>query len=233
MEFQAYADGTLLKILVGDGETADLGAPIALVGEEGEAVPETGERRERRVGSGPGRAAPRQPSRPPPSLRPSGASRQRRACPKASGSAPSRGAWPTRPASSCRAGRQGLGPRGPHREGRRRARDRRRRRRSAPAAAAPAPAAPPAAPVVITGEDEVRELTPMLKAVAKRMSDSKSTVPPLLPHGRDRHDPRCADPRRAERGPGGHGREDQHQRPHRAGLRDGAGRESAGAPLLR
>ena len=30
MEFQAYADGTLLKILVGDGETVALGAPIAL-----------------------------------------------------------------------------------------------------------------------------------------------------------------------------------------------------------
>ena len=36
MEFQAYADGTLLKILVGDGETVALGAPIALVGEQGE-----------------------------------------------------------------------------------------------------------------------------------------------------------------------------------------------------
>ena len=40
MEFQAYAPGTVLKILVGDGETADLGAPIAIVGEPGEDVPD-------------------------------------------------------------------------------------------------------------------------------------------------------------------------------------------------
>ena len=40
MEFQAYSDGTLLKILVSDGETAPLGSPIAIVGEPGEAVPE-------------------------------------------------------------------------------------------------------------------------------------------------------------------------------------------------
>ena len=40
MEFQAYEDGTMLKILVGDGESAALGAPIAIVGAEGEEVPE-------------------------------------------------------------------------------------------------------------------------------------------------------------------------------------------------
>jgi pyruvate dehydrogenase E2 component (dihydrolipoamide acetyltransferase) len=46
----------------------------------------------------------------------------------------------------------------------------------APAPAAPqqAPAAPAAAPAA---EDEVRELSPMLKAVAQRMGQSKSTVP--------------------------------------------------------
>ena len=36
MEFQAYDSGTVLKILVDDGESADQGAPIALVGEPGE-----------------------------------------------------------------------------------------------------------------------------------------------------------------------------------------------------
>src|SRR5438067_1469873 len=41
MEYQAYAPGTVLKILVGDGETAALGAPIAIVGEPGEDVPDT------------------------------------------------------------------------------------------------------------------------------------------------------------------------------------------------
>ena len=40
MDLQAYDDGVLLKILVGEGESADLGTPIAWIGEEGEAVPE-------------------------------------------------------------------------------------------------------------------------------------------------------------------------------------------------
>src|SRR3954454_20691313 len=38
MELNSYSEGVLLKILVGDGESADLGAPIALVGESGEDV---------------------------------------------------------------------------------------------------------------------------------------------------------------------------------------------------
>src|SRR6476469_5899914 len=38
MELQAYDDATMLRILVKDGETADLGAPIAIVGEAGEDV---------------------------------------------------------------------------------------------------------------------------------------------------------------------------------------------------
>ena len=41
MELTAYEDGVLLKILVGEGESADLGTPIALIGAEGEEVPET------------------------------------------------------------------------------------------------------------------------------------------------------------------------------------------------
>src|SRR5947207_955377 len=40
MEFQAYDAGTVLKILVDDGESAALGSPIAIVGEAGEEVPE-------------------------------------------------------------------------------------------------------------------------------------------------------------------------------------------------
>jgi pyruvate dehydrogenase E2 component (dihydrolipoamide acetyltransferase) len=39
MELSAYDDGTLLKILVPDGGEAELGAPIAITGEAGEAVP--------------------------------------------------------------------------------------------------------------------------------------------------------------------------------------------------
>ena len=40
MEFQAYDDGTVLRIIVDDGETAALGAPIAIVGEADETVEE-------------------------------------------------------------------------------------------------------------------------------------------------------------------------------------------------
>src|SRR3954471_10456536 len=39
MDFQAYDAGTVLKILVDDGESAALGSPIAIVGDAGEAVP--------------------------------------------------------------------------------------------------------------------------------------------------------------------------------------------------
>src|SRR4051812_42916218 len=39
MDYQSDVDGVLLKILVGDGETAELGDPIGYVGEQGEAVP--------------------------------------------------------------------------------------------------------------------------------------------------------------------------------------------------
>src|SRR3954465_6751527 len=38
MEFQAYDSGTGLRILVADGETVALGAPIAIVGAEGETA---------------------------------------------------------------------------------------------------------------------------------------------------------------------------------------------------
>ena len=57
MELNAYSDGVLLRILVQDGEAAELGAPIAVVGAEGEdasgfsAAPRcdaSGDRRRRR-----------------------------------------------------------------------------------------------------------------------------------------------------------------------------------------
>src|SRR3954447_12349724 len=36
MELNAYSEGVLLRILVHDGEAAELGAPIAVIGAEGE-----------------------------------------------------------------------------------------------------------------------------------------------------------------------------------------------------
>src|SRR3954465_7652363 len=57
MELNSYADGVLLKILVGDGESAALGAPIAIVGAEGEAVDGAGDGAGRAAGAAPGPGA--------------------------------------------------------------------------------------------------------------------------------------------------------------------------------
>ena len=112
MEFQAYDAGTVLRILVGDGETVALGAPIAIVGAEGETAdeaasagngattqpPQEEDEEVSRAGAGAeGRAGPqavevvaRRRPRPAtaPAPRPRCASRR------------SPAAWPTRPAST-------------------------------------------------------------------------------------------------------------------------------------
>ena len=107
MELQAYDAATMLRILVNDGETADLGAPIAIVGDAGEEVAATDGKAEqpearRRgaaggAGAGPpgragGRAARAGRALPTASRRPAPRSRCRRS--------PAR--WPTRPASTSR-----------------------------------------------------------------------------------------------------------------------------------
>ncbi len=43
MELENFDDGVLLKILVNEGEEAPIGSPLAIVGEEGEIIPETEE----------------------------------------------------------------------------------------------------------------------------------------------------------------------------------------------
>ena len=80
MELKAYEDGVLLKILVGEGESADLGAPIALIGAEDEEVAETAARE-----NGPPRSGYTRGSRPSRRRGPSRANASRR-----SPSAPSR-----------------------------------------------------------------------------------------------------------------------------------------------
>ena len=84
MELNSYSDGVLLRILVQDGEAAELGAPIAVVGAEGEdasgfsaaagngdaaAADGAGEEPAAERGSGPRRAAAPAPSRPRPPRR--------------------------------------------------------------------------------------------------------------------------------------------------------------------
>ncbi len=129
MEFQAYADGTLLKILVGDGETVALGAPIALIGEQGEQVPdapaaEVQAEPAEEPQAAPAPAAEAAAGKPPPTTA--------RAPAERFASARSRGAWPIAQGSTCRRWRDRLRPRRAHRQGRRGTRDRggRRQRRT-------------------------------------------------------------------------------------------------------
>jgi pyruvate dehydrogenase E2 component (dihydrolipoamide acetyltransferase) len=173
MDFQAYDDGTLLKILVADGESAPLGAPIAIVGAEGEAVSATDDA-------------------PPPALKPGDGNGATAAAPAATPPASAAPAAPTEgegsglrasPIARRMADAAGLDLRtlagtGTGPDGRIVKADVERALQAATPAAAPAAAAPaPPAPAAVAAEDEVRELTPMLKAVARRMGESKATVP--------------------------------------------------------
>jgi pyruvate dehydrogenase E2 component (dihydrolipoamide acetyltransferase) len=172
MDFQAYDDGTLLKILVADGESAPLGAPIAIVGAEGEAVPAA--------------AAAAPPATPPAGGGNAATAAAALAAPvavpapaAASGEGAGLRASPIARRMADAAGLDlrtlagtGTGP-----DGRIVKADVERALQSATPAVTPARAAPALAPAPVAAEDEVRELTPMLKAVAKRMGESKATVP--------------------------------------------------------
>jgi pyruvate dehydrogenase E2 component (dihydrolipoamide acetyltransferase) len=176
MEFQAYDDGTVLRIIVDDGETAALGAPIAIVGEAGEEVAEAPAEKEP--------AATAEPE------------------PATTGSDPVVAPAPTAPAGNGKAevlrvspiarrmadaaglDLQTLAGKGSGPDGRivkadvERALGSGTAEQAAPAR--PAPAETPATGPAVSGPgegDEVRDLSPMLKAVARRMSESKTTVP--------------------------------------------------------
>jgi pyruvate dehydrogenase E2 component (dihydrolipoamide acetyltransferase) len=181
MDFQAYEDGTMLKILVGDGESAALGAPIAIVGEEGEeitvdATPAATDAAAESNGDGPAAV-------------PDGATEVIPVVAEAPAAAVAGGDTAFRASPIARrmadaagfdlralAG-QGTGP-----DGRIVKADVERALAGggatavAPAPAAAPPTAPSAPPAPAAG-DEVRDLTPMLKAVARRMGESKATVP--------------------------------------------------------
>jgi pyruvate dehydrogenase E2 component (dihydrolipoamide acetyltransferase) len=178
MEFQAYDAGTVLRILVGDGESAALGAPIAIVGDAGESVDGDA------AANGKAPQAEAEPEQAPAEPEPEKPARARKsaakqpAAPAADGGAVSLRVSPIARRMADQAGidlsslaGQGSGP-----EGRIVKADVERlidvgggpRRQAAPAAA-PAPTAP--------AGSELRDLSPMLKAVAARMAQSKQTVP--------------------------------------------------------
>jgi len=181
MELTAYEDGVLLKILVGEGESADLGTPIALIGAEGEEVPESD-------------IAESAPPAPPTSSEeaepPSTEAEQREDEPARS--EPVDRPQPTgevraSPIARRIAAEAGLDLReladtGSGPDGRivkvdvERALDQegglgRAAAEASIAARAASQGAPPLA------EEEVVDATPMLRAVARRMSESKATVP--------------------------------------------------------
>ena len=184
MELESYETGVLLKILVQEGESAELGAPIALVGEAGEVVDVPAAANGDAAAAAERGSSPRPPSPTPAAAvaeRPPGSSKAnpppaRTSCARAR----SRVAWPPMRASTCvpLAGR-GSGP-----DGRIVKVDVERLAAegvTARAAAAPPTTPrtpPPPAPVPGAWEGaEGLEPTAMQRAVARRMTESKQNVP--------------------------------------------------------
>jgi pyruvate dehydrogenase E2 component (dihydrolipoamide acetyltransferase) len=189
MELNAYAEGVLLRILVQDGEAAELGAPIAVIGEAGEDVSSFSAA----SGNGAAEAAEAAPeSRGDSGAAPVGG-------PAAATAAPARPAARSgeikaspvarRIASDAGFDLRSLAGRGSGPDGRIVRVDVERAIAGAPAqpAEAPAPAAaapapgeaprPAAAPAAPPEAETIIEPSAMLRAVARRMSESKSQVP--------------------------------------------------------
>jgi len=182
MELTAFEEGVLLKILVGEGESAELGAPIALIGAEGEEVPEDAARGDgapaqaaaaqeapaAEAAREPEEAAEPEPSEKPAAAAPAAATGELKASPIA-----------RRIAAEAGLDLRQLAGKGSGPDGRIVKADVERAiaepRREAPAARPAAAAASGA--LRAAAEDEVVEATPMLRAVARRMSEAKATVP--------------------------------------------------------
>jgi pyruvate dehydrogenase E2 component (dihydrolipoamide acetyltransferase) len=180
MEFQAYDAGTVLRILVGDGETVALGAPIAIVGAEGETADESAS-----AGNGASTPPPQEEEaaaepepKAAPARKPKSSSKSKAAAGNGSRATAALRVSPIARRMADEAGIDlaAMAGRGSGPEGRVVKADVERlissgelTRPAAPAAAAAAEGAP--------ADGEIRELTPMLKAVATRMAQSKQTVP--------------------------------------------------------
>jgi pyruvate dehydrogenase E2 component (dihydrolipoamide acetyltransferase) len=186
MELLAYDDGVLLQILVGEGESADLGAPIAVVGTPGEEAPPRRDTGDGAVGAIPS-------EEPEPSPADSGEPGPREvaasapaavAAPAAPAAAPS-GELRASPVARRMAADAGLDLRplagqGSGPDGRIVRVDVERALAGAapgPAPATTAPAAVPAPAAPAPTDGELVEASPMLKTVARRMAEAKATVP--------------------------------------------------------
>jgi pyruvate dehydrogenase E2 component (dihydrolipoyllysine-residue acetyltransferase) len=177
MDFQAYEDGTMLRILVGDGESAELGAPIAIIGAEGEEVPADAPAAASANGGGRDNGA----AEPAPAAAPE--AKEQAPVATATGEAPSDGGGLRASPIARRMADAGgldlrtLAGKGTGPDGRIVKADVERALAGGVTPAQAAPAAPQAPPPPPGEGDEVRELTPMLKAVARRMAEAKATVP--------------------------------------------------------
>jgi pyruvate dehydrogenase E2 component (dihydrolipoamide acetyltransferase) len=204
MELSAYAEGVLLRILVQDGEAAELGAPIAVIGAEGEDVsgfaasangdaaeaPAEGRGGEGAAGDGAGEGTA------PEGTAPEAASPVATQAPSGGQALPIAGreteikASPVarRMASDAGFDLRGLAGKGSGPDGRivrvdvERALAGGTTTSTAPAAdpdAAPSPAggATRAEPEATPAAETIIDPSPMLRAVARRMSESKSQVP--------------------------------------------------------
>jgi pyruvate dehydrogenase E2 component (dihydrolipoamide acetyltransferase) len=187
MDFQAYEDGTMLRILVADGESAPLGAPIAIIGAEGEDVPDDAPAAASANGDGGAQAAAaaEQGEADEPEPRPQDQAPAATTTETPSQAAPGDdaaadgGGLRASPIARRMADAGGLDLRalagkGTGPDGRIVKAD---VERALAAGVQGGPAAPQVAPRPPGDGDEVRELTPMLKAVARRMAESKATVP--------------------------------------------------------
>jgi pyruvate dehydrogenase E2 component (dihydrolipoamide acetyltransferase) len=190
MELNAYSDGVLLRILVQDGEAAELGAPIAVVGAEGEDVSGFSTATANGDAVAAEGAGERQPSATAVAAPAPVADEPAPAAPAAGGGdALKASPVARRMASDAGFDLRTLAGKGSGPDGRIVRVDVERAlaggsTAASPAAspaeapAAPAPAPAPAQRAAAPPEAEtVIEPSPMLKAVARRMSDSKAQVP--------------------------------------------------------
>ena len=179
MDFQAYEDGTMLRILVGDGESAALGAPIAIIGAEGEEGPADAPAAASANGGGRDNGA----AEPAPAAEPEAEAKEEAPVATATEEAPSDGGGLRASPIARRMADAGgldlrtLAGKGTGPDGRIVKADVEKALAGGVTPAPAAPAAAQAAPPPPGEGDDVRELTPMLKAVARRMAESKATVP--------------------------------------------------------
>jgi pyruvate dehydrogenase E2 component (dihydrolipoamide acetyltransferase) len=186
MEYEAYEDGVLGEILVAEGETASIGAPIAVLLAEGESAPAASAAEKASAANGQATTVP-QPAAPADAPVPAASAASTTAPAQGAKTAPSNGTR-SRPPSSPLARRlarendldltalSGSGP-----GGRIVRADIEAALKNAPAAA-PAPAAPqaPSPAVAAVAEDPDVERVPLSrirKVTARRLTESMQTTP--------------------------------------------------------